>query len=181
MTKKYLILFALATFMIITAFASGGPEVMNSDSGQYSYLGSEANEEWPLWLDCSSIRFTENGDGTVTDNLLNLMWDKNGNRIGVQTWAQALCYCCDLSVGGYCDWRLPTVYELESLISAKEADSVIVLNGQSYSNLKVRHYWSSTSFSPTVTLERYVTLPNGYVYLYDKINNYSAMAVRSIL
>jgi len=34
-------------------------------------------------------RFTDNGDGTVTDNLTGLIWLINANCFGEQTWTQA--------------------------------------------------------------------------------------------
>jgi len=63
-------------------------------------------------------RFTDNGDGTVTDNELQLMWsktDNNGNInwIQAQKWAQ---YTFPYSlVKRFGNWRLPTLKELQSL------------------------------------------------------------------
>ena len=37
-----------------------------------------------------SPRFTDNGDGTVTDNLTGLMWLQNVSFFGQQSWQQAL-------------------------------------------------------------------------------------------
>ena len=69
-------------------------------------------------------RFTDNGNGTVTDNLTGLIWLKNANCFGELTWIDALSACntlaspvCGLtddSAAG--DWRLPNIKELESLI-----------------------------------------------------------------
>jgi len=44
-----------------------------------------------------SPRFTDNGDGTITDNATSLMWAKDGNGVGcynggMRTWAQALTW-----------------------------------------------------------------------------------------
>lgn len=181
MTKKYWILFTLTVFIAVVISASGGTESSSSSEVGIQGFSTESENNWDLGSELSSQRFTINGDGTVTDNLLNLMWSQSGNNACAATWAQALFYCQNLTLAGCCDWRLPTAIELESLISAKESNSVVVLNGQSYSKLKVRYYWASTTYSPIVTLERYVTLPNGYVYLYDRKNNYSVMAVRSVL
>jgi hypothetical protein len=71
-----------------------------------------------------SPRFTDNDDGTVTDNLTGLIWLENANCVGGLTWANALtaanalasgsCGLTDGSVAG--DWRLPNVKELQSLI-----------------------------------------------------------------
>ncbi|QTA80027.1 DUF1566 [Desulfonema limicola] len=69
-------------------------------------------------------RFTDNGDGTVTDNLTGLIWLKNANCFGLRDWSTALTDCSSLA-NGSCgltdgsaagDWRLPNVKELLSLI-----------------------------------------------------------------
>jgi len=69
-------------------------------------------------------RFTDNTDGTVTDNLTGLIWLKDANCDESKNWANALTWCnslasgacglTDNSVAG--DWRLPNVKELHSLI-----------------------------------------------------------------
>ncbi len=67
-------------------------------------------------------RFTDNGNGTVTDNLTGLMWTKDASPeaggVGVEkvNWETALNYCNGLTLGEYTDWRLPNVKELQSLI-----------------------------------------------------------------
>ncbi len=73
---------------------------------------------WP------SPRFTDNLNGTVTDNLTGLIWLKNANKWGAVTWDTALANCNNLeddnstltdgSSAG--DWRLPNVMELLNLI-----------------------------------------------------------------
>ena len=35
-------------------------------------------------------RFTDNNNGTVTDNLTGLIWMKNANAFGMKTWDDAL-------------------------------------------------------------------------------------------
>ncbi len=69
--------------------------------------------------------YTDNGDGTVTDNVTGLMWqqsfDQNGD--GSIDVADKLSYDDlvslvngGLSFAGYSDWRLPTIKEQYSLI-----------------------------------------------------------------
>jgi len=71
--------------------------------------------------------FTDNGDGTVTDNSTGLMWEKcsagqNNDTACTNTateetyWQQALYYCKGLSLAGYTDWRLPNIKELRSIV-----------------------------------------------------------------
>ena len=63
-------------------------------------------------------RFTDNGDGTVTDHQLGLMWAKNDNQGNID-WRQAEKYCRwtfpYLIPTRYDNWRMPTIEELKSL------------------------------------------------------------------
>lgn len=59
--------------------------------------------------------FTDNGDGTVTDNATGLMWMQNDNGAPV-LWENALSYCENLSFAGHNDWRLPDAKELQSIV-----------------------------------------------------------------
>lgn len=58
--------------------------------------------------------YTDNEDGTVTDNITGLMWQKDmGSRI---SYNDAKIKADTLSLAGYTDWRMPTIKELYSLI-----------------------------------------------------------------
>lgn len=59
-------------------------------------------------------KYRDNGDGTVTDLVTGLMWEKNmGEKL---TFEEAKKKAESLRTGGYDDWRIPTVKELYSLI-----------------------------------------------------------------
>jgi hypothetical protein len=73
--------------------------------------------------------FTDHGDGTVSDTLTGLIWDKcswgqSGSACGsgsasLHTWAAAQGVAANargLAYKGHNDWRLPNVAELESLV-----------------------------------------------------------------
>ena len=69
-------------------------------------------------------RFTDNGNGTVTDHFTGLMWQKlaadvngDGRFDGEDAipWCDALAYCENLNFAGHNDWRLPNVRELQSI------------------------------------------------------------------
>jgi hypothetical protein len=61
-----------------------------------------------------AFSYTDNGDGTVTDDVTGLMWVKaRGDKV---TWEDALAGAASCRVGGYDDWRMPTIKELYSLI-----------------------------------------------------------------
>jgi len=99
-------------------------------------------------------RFTDNGDGTVTDNLTGLMWMKNadagddcdGVDTGLQNWNTALASCaqCNTNVfAGYTDWRLPNIRELSSLIDFSQFDPGLP-DGHPF-DVHTDPYWSSTT------------------------------------
>jgi hypothetical protein len=57
-------------------------------------------------------RFVDNGDGTITDLLLRVMFTKETLSEANVTQHQAAEICAACRVGGYDDWRLPEVEEL---------------------------------------------------------------------
>jgi hypothetical protein len=120
-------------------YDTDGTEIPCPGTGQDGEI--QAGVEWP------SPRFTLSGE-VVTDNLTGLMWTKNGNLPnGAMTWDQAIDYCNNLTLGGYSDWRLPNVNELESLSNANEANLANWLNVQGFTNVQAEWYWSSTTYT----------------------------------
>lgn len=60
-------------------------------------------------------RFTDNGDGTITDCVTGLMWQKETNpRMGPK---DAEGFCANLKLAGYTDWRLPNIKELNTILN----------------------------------------------------------------
>ncbi len=58
--------------------------------------------------------YRDNGDGTVSDLNTGLMWVKaRGSQVN---WAAAVANAANCTVGGYTDWRMPTMKELYSLV-----------------------------------------------------------------
>jgi len=121
-------------------YDTAGSEIPCPLTGQDGEI--QAGVAWP------DPRFTDNSDGTMTDNLTGLMWAKNANLPGGTTnWQQALDYANNLTLGGYNDWCLPNVNELESLINANEPSLATWLNAQGFTNVQADVYWSSTTYA----------------------------------
>lgn len=58
--------------------------------------------------------YIDNGNGTITDNITGLMWEKD---MGVKiSYADAFIKAGNSNLGGHTDWRVPTIKELYSLI-----------------------------------------------------------------
>ena len=51
---------------------------------------------------------------TWTDPATGIMWTGKDNGEDID-WDQAMAYCRDLNLGGFSDWRLPTMAELEGI------------------------------------------------------------------
>ena len=64
--------------------------------------------------------YKDNGDGTVSDLVTGLMWTQDpGSK---KTWDEAVAGAKKCRIGGYKDWRLPTIKELYSLIDFNGID-----------------------------------------------------------
>jgi hypothetical protein len=68
-----------------------------------------------------SPSYTDNGDGTVTDQNTGLMWQQ-GLPADKMSWEEAVSGADTCCIGGYDDWRLPTIKELYSLIQFSGTD-----------------------------------------------------------
>jgi len=75
----------------------------------------------------SGARFTDNGNGTITDNATGLMWVKEPGAIGgnfgsagspaKMTWPNAIDECIALTYAGHSDWRLPNPMESVTIVN----------------------------------------------------------------
>ncbi len=99
--------------------------------------------------------FVDNYDGTISDLATGLTWQQGDSEIGVN-WESSLNYCVDLDLGGYEDWRLPDIKELQSILDYTRSPSYtnsaaidpIFLIGSILNEKGVIDYpyfWSSTS------------------------------------
>lgn len=91
----------------IVEFYSDVNTISETSAGQ-SFHGQDASYKGSL------PSYTDNGDGTITDNVTGLMWEKEmGDKI---TFAESFTKASNSNLGGHSDWRVPTIKELYSLI-----------------------------------------------------------------
>ena len=123
-----------------------------------------------------TMSFTDNGNGTVTDNVTGLMWQQQEDNIA-RTWVDSGTYCGNLSIGGLTDWRLPTKKELVSIVNygsyLPAIDVTFFPNTNSSTN-----YWSATTRSDYTPSAWFVYFYNGYVGNYLKTSSRYARCVR---
>jgi hypothetical protein len=86
--------------------------------------------------------FTDNGDGTITDNLTQLVWQKIPST-ETFIWDRALVYAEGLTIGTSSDWRLPNIKELQSLNNELAINPSVF--APYFTGLGVHNYWSSTT------------------------------------
>ncbi len=103
------------------------PEAPVPATGQSTSYGDRDDGELRIGVQPESVRFTDNGDGTITDNLTNLVWMRNANQLE-STWQGAIDFCSSLSAASNADltdgslagdWRLPNRSELRDVVKSK--------------------------------------------------------------
>ena len=144
--------------------------------------------------DGTAKSYTDNGDGTVTDDQTGLVWQKNHkDDCAPLSWEDALSYCSTLasgsggltdgSVAG--DWRVPSFVELATLPdlsypSSSYLNSVFTQVGW---DSTCYGYWSSTTVPSDASSAHYLNSFYGYISIYfvNKTNDYynGARCVRS--
>ena len=114
-------------FYVITAVKKSAPVFVNAGvprTGQTSSYGPRDDGALRKGVAWPTPRFTDNNNGTITDNLTGLIWLRNANYFGARSWTQALDDANGLHSGmagltdgsQVGDWRLPNIRELRSLI-----------------------------------------------------------------
>jgi hypothetical protein len=140
-------------------------------------------------------RFTDNGNGTVTDKMTGLVWLKDaGCFAGLQTWSAAMtlanalasggCGLTDSSIAG--QWRLPNVREQQSLVDYNYFGPAVPNTagtgqwtaGNPFLHVQSSLYWTSSTYVDNPTYAWSVNLVNGNVYGYDKTFTYFVWTVR---
>lgn len=112
----------------------------------------------------------------VTDSTSSLQWqDNNMAKTTQKNWNEAVNYCEDLSFGGYDDWRLPSVDELQTLNDFSKYNPVV---STVFVNVTSSYYWSSTTETYFVTYAWLVDLDDGYTDYDDKLDSHYVRCVR---
>jgi hypothetical protein len=95
--------------------------------------------------------YTDNGDGTIRDNVTGLTWQQAASATTMD-WYAAMTYCP-------AGWRLPNIHELWTLVDAGRASPAIdpLFSGET------SPFWSSTSelLEDSATKAWYVWMENG--------------------
>jgi hypothetical protein len=127
----------------------------------------------------SGAHYTNNGDGTITDNATGLEWVADPTAAGVggtYSWADAITACEGLTYAGHSDWRLPNVKELQSIVDFSRVGPAI---DTTYFTSQSDIYWSSTTHAGSTVFAWGVSFGVGNVIGdVDKTSPYYVRPVR---
>lgn len=129
------------------------------------------------------LRYTDNGDGTITDGNTGLVWQKcgmgqtgsdcSGGAAAAYNWYQAAGVsnatynppaafanaCGSLNLGGHTDWRLPTSNELIDIVDYGQYNPAI--DATYFPNTEPGFYWSSDTEAGSPSSAWYVNFQDG--------------------
>jgi len=152
MKKNKIIFTSLILIILLSKFYYGGELPDTGQAGDYTTIFGEDSDYQPA---LSQPNYTDNGDGTITDNRTGLMWEKcsrgqtyfNGTCVGTASfmnWETAISTCETLNFAGYDDWRLPNIRELFSIVYFNRYSPAI--NIIYFPNTNSAYYWTSTTY-----------------------------------
>jgi hypothetical protein len=141
----------------------------NQAAQQIDCAGTGEDGEYQAGVQWPNPRFTDNGNGTVRDNLTGLIWLRDAGCIGpigfgaafstVKNLAAPQCGLSDGSSAG--DWRVPNVNELQSLVD-RDVASPALPPGHPFVNVKLAgsiggdpNFYASSTFVPQVLFGGY--------------------------
>ena len=152
-----------------TGTLAGGAELHSGQTTVYDADGDDATKDGTV------KSYTDNSDGTVTDNHTGLIWQKDHKDDGATlTWASAIDYAATLENGvegltdgsSTGDWRVPSFVELATLPdmsypSSSYLNSVFTQTGWSTT---CYGYWSSTTVPSDTSLAYVLDSVHGYIF-----------------
>ena len=156
-----------------TCYDTSGTVISCAGTGQDGDL--QAGVAWP------TPRFTDNGNGTVADNLTGFTWLQDLGCFGDRSWEEALsdsaaladgtCSLTDGSSAG--DWRLPNGREILSTISHERTRPALP-TGHPFTNVpphfNYNYFWSSSSWAQIPSWAWYESLADdGQLAFGDKV------------
>ena len=166
--KKILILSAI----IINSTLFFGQSVSKTiqllpDTGQTQSYTSTFGEDQDYLINTPS--FTNNNNGTITDNVTGLMWQQVDG--GEMTIENAITYCDNLVLASFSDWRLPTPIESFSIINHQNSNPAI---NTTYFSLTTAEYWWTSVFELNSTTKVWCTNSGGGIGNHPKTETISA-------
>lgn len=133
---------SFAAFVTLSMNSIAQPVVQSMmklpDTGETTSYTTTFGEDSDFMINVPNL--IDNGDGTVTDSVTGLMWQKGDG--GEMTFENAVIYTDTLSLGGYTDWRLPDAHESFSILNHQHTNPA--LDPAVFPNTLADYWWTST-------------------------------------
>jgi hypothetical protein len=155
-------------------------------TGQTSSYVTGDDGYWKKGVAWPTPRFTDNQNGTVTDNLTGLIWMQNASNFnadgfGAKKWSEAISAANGLQTNQHGlkdgskagDWRLPNIRELQSLVDYGRGGLAIPSPNPFLGVVWENRYWSSTSENGSLSnLAWWLGFDLGFAGTDDKDENF---------
>jgi hypothetical protein len=137
---------------VVVNVTSGSSSTL-PDTGQTKSYTDTWGEDSDYTINTPS--YTDNGNGTITDNVTGLMWQKQDDEEQAYSWYHAtgtphptfnpdsffINVCGSLTLAGYTDWRLPTRGEMMNMAYYETEPAI---DTTYFPVTKINAYWTST-------------------------------------
>jgi hypothetical protein len=133
----------------------------------------------PKNIDADYQEQTKDGDTFIADNRTTLIWEVKTaeNKNNRYTYEEAEIYCDQLTLGGYTDWRLPTIKELNSILDVNTYNPSI--DTYYFRNTVASLYWSSTAYAYIYDDYAWgINFRHGLVYYISVLSDFYVRCVR---
>jgi hypothetical protein len=124
--------------LVMSAKSGSGSSALMKlpDTGQVTDYTSTFGEDSDYTINPPA--YTDNGNGTVTDQVTGLVWQQTDG--GEMTWSSAVTYCQNLELAGYADWQLPSGHELFGIL---DHDHNPALNTAAFPVTSAEYWWTA--------------------------------------
>jgi hypothetical protein len=151
------------------------------------YAAQTCHSESEVPASTPTARFSDHGDGTLTDTQTGLMWAKCAEGMsgaGCTTgsassyaWEGALNAASASTLAAYSNWRLPNITELRSTVEGQCISPAINLSV--FPNTPALIFWSASPWVDFQSFTWNVDFSNGYAASFARINGALVRLVRS--
>jgi hypothetical protein len=158
-------------------------------TGQSTTYVSDDDGDLQMGTAPPTPRFTDNGDGTITDNLTGLMWVQDCTSLGATSWNRTFIvasrfnsdpahFDCEGYTAAHADWRVPNRKELYSLVNLSQSGPALD-SDHPFIDVNVNaSYWSSTTYADDIGYAWHVDLRSGEIGSDFKVNSHRVTLVR---
>jgi hypothetical protein len=116
---------------------------------------------WPIPPDCPAAEDYALTVEVVTDKHTGLMWQRQA-AAGTPDWQGADTTCKALVLGGFSDWRVPSLIELKSIVNFCTSSPDPSIDLGAFPSTASDRFWSSTSPYNDATYRLMVNFKDGH-------------------